>query len=350
MHADPAAGWVYPAQVSETAQTPDLTCDVAVVGAGAAGLSGAVILAQAGRTVLVLDSGETRNRFDTHMRGFLSRDGLAPRELVELGRAEVERYGGVVLRARVTGAAAVTGARGAAGDAASEALTGPTRFELSLDDGRTVRARRLLLAMGLVDELPEVEGLADFWGAAVFHCPYCRGCELTDETVGVLASGPDAVVEAHLLLQWAQDVVLLTNETVTLDDAQRHGLAARGIRVVDGAVAAVRGEDSERLSAVVLADGTELACQALLVAPTTHPRRALLDDLGVAVRDEPDEECVIVPTGRGRSTDVPGVWAVGNLRDGNVQVIEAAADGLRAAIAINADLTEEDVEAVGGSF
>lgn len=335
--------------MTDTTEPTILTCDVAVVGGGAAGLSAAVILAQAGRNVLVLDSGETRNRFDTRMRGFLSRDGLPPSELVELGRAEVERYGGVVVSARVLGAKAVDGPTGAA-DTAEDTLTGPTRFELSLDDGRSVRARRLLLAMGLVDELPDVEGLPDFWGGAVFHCPYCRGCELTDETVAVLASGPESVAEAHLLLQWADDVVLLTNDTLTLGEGQLRGLAARGIPVIDGKVVGVKGESRDRLTAVVFADGGEMPCQALLVAPTTHPRRALLDDLGVQVNDEPDEESVLVPTDSGRATTVRGVWVAGNLRDGNVQVIEAAADGLRAAIAINADLTKEDVEALSGSF
>ncbi|MCA1782583.1 MAG: NAD(P)/FAD-dependent oxidoreductase [Dermatophilaceae bacterium] len=335
--------------MSDTTQTTDLTCDIAVVGAGAAGLSAAVILAQAGRNVLVLDSGEPRNRFDAHMRGFLSRDGLAPSELGELGRAEVERYGGVLKRVRATRATTVDSGTGAA-DTAEDRLAGPTRFALELDDGTAVRARRLLLAMGLVDELPEVDGLLDHWGGAVFHCPYCRGCEITDETVAVLASGPEAVAEAHLLLQWADDVILLTNDTLTLDTSQLDVLAARGIRVVDGAVVAVKGEHPDRLTAVVFADGREMPCQALLVAPTTHPRRALLDDLGVQVNDEPGEDCVVVPTDRGRGTTVPGVWVAGNLRDGNVQVVEAAADGLRAAIAINADLTKEDVEALSGSF
>ena len=160
--------------MTESAQSTSLVCDVAVVGAGAAGLSAAVTLAQAGRNVLVLDSGETRNRFDDHMRGFLTRDGLPPRELVTLGRAEVERYGGVVLRTRVLRASTVdarTGAINAAADAAADAdadavrLTGPTRFALDLEDGCWVRARWVLIATGLVDELPEVEGLAQFWGS-----------------------------------------------------------------------------------------------------------------------------------------------------------------------------------------
>lgn len=324
-------------------------CDIAIVGGGAAGLNAAIILAQAGRNVLVLESGETRNRFDEHMRGFLSRDGLAPSELVELGREEVERYGGIVARARVRRAERVTDEVGAA-DTGHEKLTGPTRFALHLDDGSSVRARRLILAMGLVDELPDVEGLEDHWGGAVFHCPYCSGCLITGETVAVLAAGPEAIAEAHLLLQWADGVILLTNESVTPDEAQLTGLRARGIRVVDGRVVAALGGTDNLLRAVVLDDGTEIPSRALLVAPTTHPRRALLDDLGVAVREEPDEECVIVPTDSGGATNVAGVWVAGNLRDGNVQVIEAAADGLRAAIAINADLTKEDVEALGGSF
>ena len=337
--------------MTDVPEPTTLSCDIAVVGGGAAGLGAAVVLAQAGRNVLVLESGETRNRFHAHMRGFLTRDGLPPGELVELGRRELERYGGEMMRARVTRATAVEPDTGEPDAAGSDRLTGPTRFALELDDGMSVRARRLLLATGLVDELPDVDGIREHWGGAVFHCPYCRGCEFTDETVAVLASGPDSVAEAHLLLQWAERVVLLTHETVSPDPTQLRGLAARGIDVVDGAVVAVRGEPEDgRLDAVVLADGREVLCQALLVAPATHPRRALLDDLGVDVLDEPDDDCVLVPTDSGRRTNVPGVWVAGNVRDCNVQVTEAAGDGLRAAIAINADLTKEDVAAVAGSF
>ncbi|MEI2778380.1 MAG: FAD-dependent oxidoreductase [Tetrasphaera sp.] len=275
--------------------------DVIVVGGGAAGLSAALILSQACRSTLVLDSGEARNRFDDHMRGYLTRDGLCPADLLSIGRDEVAEFGAVFRTVRAVAARPTT-------------VDGRAGFTVDVDDGEHLHARRLLLAMGLVDELPDVEGLRDHWGAAVFHCPYCRGCEIGDRTVGVLACGPESVGEAHLVLQWAPRVVLLTNDLIDPSPRERSGLGVRGIAVVDGRVVAVRSGDGDSLAGVVHADGRETAVEALLVSPTVHIRRALLDDLGVPVRDEPDEWGAIVPSDDHGKTEVPGVWVAGNLR------------------------------------
>src|SRR6266446_6032560 len=193
--------------------------DVIVVGGGAAGLSGALVLARSRRTVLVIDSGEPRNAPAAAMHNFLSRDGMNPLALLELGRAEVRDYGGQVLEGRVRSAT-----RAEAG------------FSVTLEDGRVFAARRLLVTTGLVDQLPDVPGLRERWGRDVIHCPYCHGWEVRDQAVGVLATGPMAVHQALLFRQLTDDLVLFTHTAPALTDEQAEQLAARKIRVINGHV------------------------------------------------------------------------------------------------------------------
>ena len=303
--------------------------DVIVIGGGAAGLSAALILAQARRAVVVVDAGQTRNRFDDHMHGYLSRDGLDPSELVEIGREEVTSFGGVIVNGRAVGVQA--GRR-------------PVRFQVELDDGSVLDGRRLVIATGIRDELPDIAGIREFWGAAVFHCPYCSGCEIGGSTVAVLACGPESIDETHLLLQYTDSVVLLTDDRIKVPAKRRRGLEARGIRIVDGKVSAARTNRNGAFNGVVHADGSETSSDYLLLSPTTHPHADLLDLLGVELRAEPDEECILVPSDDSGLTAVPGVYVAGNVRDGNAQVIDAAAQGLKTAIAVNADLSAETVK------
>lgn len=307
------------------------TWEVVIIGGGAAGMSAALILAQARRSVLVIESNEPRNRFDNHQHGYLTRDGLDPAELVAIGRGEAERYGAVVRRAKVMQAAGESGA-----------------FTLELDDGDTVQAQRLIVATGIRDVLPDVDDIDRLWGDAVFHCPYCHGCEIGEKRVGVLAVGEESIAEAHLLLQWADNVDLLLNDAVEPTDAQRTALAERGIACVPGKVAAAEVEGNE-LAAVLMNDGTRHELDQLLICPDTKPNREVLDQLRVTVSSEPDDECLWVPSDDAGLTDVPGVWVAGNLRDGNAQVIDAAAQGLKTAIAVNADLTAELVKRLEGA-
>lgn len=302
--------------------------DVVVVGGGAAGLSAGLILAQAQCRMAVVDAGVPRNRFDGQMHGYLSRDGLAPQEFLRLGRQEVADAGAELIQARVTGAE-------------REGDEQAPRFTLHTDQGHALRTRRVVVATGLTDELPAVEGLDPYWGHAVFHCPYCHGVQITsDLVVGVLAVGPDSVMEAHLLLQWAEQVILLTDDRLELTDEDRAGLDARGIAVVEGKVVSVEG-DGEQLTCAVHADGSRTPLDELLIAPTVHINRDVLDLLGVEVLEESDDEGTVVPTEPSGLTSVPGVYAAGNVRANNVQVIEAAAEGLNAAVAVNASLALE---------
>jgi thioredoxin reductase len=298
--------------------------DAVVIGGGAAGLNGALMLARSRRSVLVIDAGAPRNAPAGAVHGLFARDGVSPAELTARGRDEVRHYGGEVTTGEV---ARVSGAAG--------------EFTVGLADGRAVRARRLLVTTGLVDELPDVPGLRERWGRDVVHCPYCHGYEHRDEAIGILAAGPIATHAALLWRQLSPDVVVFTGGGAAPDGPER--LAALGIRVITAEVAAA-AIDGDRLAGVRLADGTLVARDAL-VAPTHMVARAdFLADLGL--RPVPHvsglgEHLPVDPAGR---TEVPGVWAAGNVTDLSAQVGAAAAAGAWAGAQINADLVLEEAD------
>ncbi|MQY02664.1 methyltransferase domain-containing protein [Actinomadura macrotermitis] len=304
--------------------------DVVVVGGGSAGLSGALALARARRSVLVVDAGDPRNAPAGHVHNYLGREGTPPAELVAAGRDEVTRYGGEIVTGRVESAAKL-------GDG----------FTVTLDDGREVRARRLLVTTGLTDELPDVPGLAERWGRDVLHCPYCHGWEARDRRIGVLATGPLAIAQANLWRQWSPQVLLLQHGAPAPDAEQAERLAARGIAVVDGPVAGLE-VTGDALTGVRLASGETVALDALVVTTRLTARGGVLESLGLKPEEVQIEGHVIgeaVPTGPAGATAVPGVWAAGNVTDPFAQVITAAAAGLAAGAAINADLVAADTRA-----
>jgi len=306
--------------------------DVVVVGGGAAGLSGALILARARRSVVVIDAGAPRNAPAAGVHGLLARDGIPPAELLARGRAEVGGYGGQLVPGDV---AAVT--RGRAG------------FAVRLADGRTVRARRLLVASGLVYELPDVPGLPARWGRDVVHCPYCHGWEVRDRAIGVLASGPLAVHQALLFRQWSADVTLFSHTLPPPAGEAAEQLAARGIGVMGGEVAGLEIA-GDRLAGVRLADGTVVSRQVLAVAPRMVARAGFLAALGLRAADHPSRVGEYLPVDASGRTEVPGVWAAGNVTDPVAQVGTAAAAGAAAAAQINADLVAEDTRRAVADF
>ncbi len=290
--------------------------DVVVIGGGAAGLSAALVLGRARRRVAIIDGGEPRNAPAAHMQGFLSRDGMPPADLLAAGREEAIGYGAEFI----------------AGDVQ---IIEPG-FSITLADGKTVEARRVLIATGAVDELPPIAGVRERWGKDFLHCPYCHGWEVRDKALGVLATGTGSVEYAQLIRQWSDDLVFFTHSYV-LTDADREQLEARGIRIVDGEVRGLVVED-DRLKGVVLGDGRTVERAALFIRPKMHPR---LNGLMEHLPCEIDDLGFIRVDSAGR-TSVSGVWAAGNAANPRAQVITAAGEGSAAGISINADLVEED--------
>ena len=301
--------------------------DVTVIGGSAAGLSAALVLSRARRSVVVVDSGAPRNAPATYMHGFLSRDGMNPADLLDVGRDEVKGYGGELLP----------------GVVAELIPNGPQGFWVLLRDGRRLSARKLLVATGLHDELPAIAGLAERWARDVLHCPSCHGHEVADRRLGVLGGPPGAVRYAQIIRQWSGDVAYFAAPD-TLTAAHRSELLARNIDIVESPVDGLV-VDHDRLVGVRLADGRVVPRDALFVPPRFVPNNALLVGAGCAV----DDAGWPMTDGTGR-TSVHGVWAAGNVADPRAQVITAAGAGSAAAISINAELVEDDVRRAVDDF
>ncbi|WP_410809264.1 NAD(P)/FAD-dependent oxidoreductase [Micromonospora sp. 067-2] len=316
---------------------PDGTVDTVVIGGGAAGLNGALMLARSRRSVVVVDSGTPRNAPAAAMHGFLVLDGTPPSEILQRGREQVRQYGGVVVFGEVTST-----------EPAAPTAGGDLRFTVALADGRSVTARRVLVATGLRDVLPEVPGLAQHWGHSVVHCPYCHGWEVRDEPIGILATGPASVHHAFLFRQLTEDLTYFTHGT-RLDEGTRARFAARAIRVVDTPVRDVITAEDGALSGVRLTDGRVVARRVLAVATRMQARTEGLEGLKLPMEDLPDTMGRRFATGMAGATDVPGVWVAGNATDLTAQLGASAAAGALTGAHINAQLATADTEAALGA-
>jgi thioredoxin reductase len=300
--------------------------DAVVIGGGAAGLNGALMLARSRRSVAVVDAGQPRNAPADGVHGLLGREGMSPLELVERGRAEVRGYGGHVVAGEVVSAGRDTDG-----------------FVVTLADGRSVRSRRLLVTSGLVDELPDVPGVQERWGRDVIHCPYCHGYEVRDQAIGVLATGPMAMHQTLLFRQLSDDVTYFAH-TSAVTEEQAEQLAARGVTLVTGEVESLQIED-DHLTGVRLEDGTVVSCDAVVVSTRMHARAGFLADLGLKPQEHPSGAGEHIPGDATGRTDVPGVWVAGNVTDISAQVGASAAAGALAGAHINADLVMEETAA-----
>ncbi|MFI0452651.1 NAD(P)/FAD-dependent oxidoreductase [Actinomadura sp. 6N118] len=305
--------------------------DVIVIGGGAAGLSGALALARSRRSVLVIDAGEPRNAPAGHIHNYLGREGTPPGELLAIGRGEVTSYGGEIVSGTVT--------------AARKANDG---FHVELADGSAAHARRLLITTGLVDELPDVPGIAERFGRDVLHCPYCHGWEVRDQAIGVLGTNPFGLHQAKLFSQLSADVTYFVHTGPAPAEDEREQLAKRGITFVEGEVAGIEVSD-DRLTGVRLRSGEVVPRQALVVSPRFTARAGLFEALGLKPVELEMNGTVFgshIPADPSGATSVPGVYVAGNVTDLKAQVIVSAAAGLNAGAMINYDLVEEDIQNV----
>lgn len=291
--------------------------DVVIIGGGPAGLSAALALGRARKRVLLCDAGPRRNAAAVHIQNFVTRDGTPPEEFRRLGRHQIAAYPSVEVRD--ASVLAIDGERGA--------------FQVQLATG-TVQARRVVLCVGMVDELPELEGFRELWGRSIFACPYCHAWEVQDRRFGALATSVEMLDYALLLRGWSREVVALTDGRFAVPAEAAERLARAGIRLEERRLARLSAREGQ-LERVELAGGASLPLDVLFARP---PQRqvAVVRALGLAL-----DPMGYVQVDEHRQTSVPGIYAAGDLVTPMQAAILAAAAGMQAAAMLNHELTAE---------
>jgi thioredoxin reductase/SAM-dependent methyltransferase len=301
-------------------------CDVAIIGGSAAGLAAALQLARQRRSVIVVDSATPRNRPAAHMHGYLGREAMAPGQLIADGREEVRSYGGEVLTAR-----------------ADRVTRDGDRFRVEVVGGHVILARRVLAATGIADELPDIDGLAQHWGADVIHCPFCHGYEVRDQRIVQIVTHPMGLHPAVLFRHLSAQHTLLLHDGVEVDESEVDLLRAGGVTVVRGRVRRVVTLDTGRVAGLELHDGEFVEADAIVVGPRFRARVEPFTALGLRASAHPTGMGDAVDVDANGATGVPGLYAAGNVTDPSQQVSTAAAHGSRVAAMISFDLAREDL-------
>lgn len=308
-------------------------CDVAVIGGSAAGLAAALQLGRQRRSVIVIDAGEARNAPAPHMHGYLGRDGSSPSEFSTAGREEVRSYGAEVLAGRVT---RVT-------------RTGDDRFCVELIDGTCIVARRAIAATGLVDELPDIDGLAGHWGRDLIHCPFCHGYEVRDRRVVQIVSHAMGLHTAALFRQLSNRLTVVLHsqgdDRVDVDDSELDALQAAGVHVRSGPVSRIVTGADGHITAVELADHQRIDADAVVVGPRFRARAEPFASLGLRPAAHPSGLGDFVEVDATGATAVSGLYAAGNLTDPSQQVVQAAADGSGVGAMVSFSLAHDDLQA-----
>jgi thioredoxin reductase/SAM-dependent methyltransferase len=304
-------------------------CDVAVVGGSAAGLAAALQLGRQRRSIIVIDSGEPRNAPAAHMHSYLGHEGVSPSELTAIGREEVRSYGVEVL----------------AGRAVDVTRLDDGRFRVALVGGHTVVARRVLAATGIVDDLPDIDGLAEHWGGDVIHCPFCHGFEVRDQRIVQIITHPMNLHPAGLFRQLSARFTIVLHEGVAADSPELDALRAAGVDMVDGPVRRIVAGDDGHVAAVELASGGHIDADVVVIGARFRVRTEAFASLGLEPAAHPSGLGDFVETDQSGETSVPGLYAAGNVTDPSQQVLQAAANGSRVGGMISFSLVHDDIEA-----
>ncbi len=302
-------------------------CDVAIIGASAAGLAAGLQLGRQRRSVIVIDSDEPRNAPAAHMHSYLGHEGVSPAQLAALGREEVRSYGGEVIMGR-----------------AVDVTRTESGFCVELTGGHLVTARRVLAATGLVDELPDIDGLAQHWGRDVIHCPFCHGYEVRDQRVVQIITHPMGLHPAALFRQLTAQFTVVLHEGVSANHLQLEVLRASGVTVVAQQVRRIVADNSGRIKAVELAGGDQIAADAVVVGTRFLVRAQMLASLGVTPAVHPTGLGDFIEINQAGETLVSGLYAAGNVTDPSQQVLQAAAQGSWVGGMIAFSLAAEDLE------
>ena len=278
--------------------------------------------------MIVVDAGEPRNAPAAHMHSYLGHEGLPPSDLAAIGREEVRSYGGEVVAGRVV----------------DVTRTDDDRFRVDLTGGHTVFARRVLAATGLVDELPDIDGLAEHWGGDVIHCPFCHGFEVRDRRIVQIVTHPMDLRRAGLFRQLSARCTLVLHAGVDADDPELDALRTAGVIVVDGRVRRIVTGDDGHVAAVELTDGDRIDADAVVIGPRFKVRAEPFATLGLEPAEHPTGLGDFVETDATGATSCPGLYAAGNVADPTQQVLQAAADGSRVGGMISFSLAHEDIE------
>ena len=295
--------------------------DVVIIGGGPAGLSAALILGRCRRKVLVCDNGHPRNEASHAMHGYLTRDGIPPSEFLRIARQQLEPYATVELRhVTVASASCVDG-----------------QFVARLETGEDVRSRKLLIATGVRDNVPALEGIDALYGRSVFHCPYCDGWEHRDQPIAIYGRGERGYGLSLELTPWSRDLVLITDGPCELDDRQRRRLERLQIALREERVKRLEGDDGI-LRRIVFEEGDPLERRAMFFTTGQEQQSPLAVHLGCEFNEKGT-----VRTGKYETTHLAGLFVCGDASRAVQWVIVAASEGAEAAFAINTDLIKEDL-------
>lgn len=294
--------------------------DVIIIGGGPAGLNAAVVLGRCNRKVLLFDHGKQRNRYSHGMHNYLTRDDITPKEFLQISRKELKKYGVKTLNAEVMHAA----------------KSSDNNFVVTDVKDKSYTSKKLILATGLTDTLPEIKGIEKFYGSSVYHCPYCDGWENNNKAIGVYSKSKSGVDVSLSLTAWSSNITLYTDGEKYLTKKNKEILAEKNIKIIAEPIEIFKGK-GKQLSEIVFKDGTTSSCEALFFSNGYSVQCHLVESLGCKVGKNN-----IAITNNLQQTNIRGLYVAGDISKDVHFVVVAAAEGAKAAVYINKELIAEE--------